>query len=289
MSFDIGESAALLGRTEAREATAHPEPAQLLQATLDRDIGGCEPGAPLPLLWHWLYFPPLIRQSGLGDDGHTRDSGLLPVVPFLPRRMWAGSRLRSEEPLRIGDRLTRRSEVVSLTPKIGASGRLLFITLRHTLAGSGGGSVTEEQDIVLREPASGIPSSAKPRPATPFDFEHVVTPTPTLLFRFSALTFNAHRIHYDHPYATEVEGYEGLVVHGPLLAVLMLDLLDRVHPEVHVGSFTFKALSPAFAPDPLSVKANATTTGFDVWVESRGRQVSAGSALAGEMRRLQNG
>jgi len=289
VSFDIGEAAALLGRTETRAADAHPEPAQLLRATLDRDSGGFEAGAPLPLLWHWLYFPPLIRQSRLGEDGHTRDSGLLPVVPFLPRRMWAGSRLRSDAPLRVGDRLTRHSEVTSLTPKTGASGRLLFVTLRHTLAGSSGGSVVEEQDIVLREPASGTPSSEKPTPAAPFDFEHVVTPTPTLLFRFSALTFNAHRIHYDHPYATEVEGYEGLVVHGPLLAVLMLDLLDRVHPEVHVDSFTFKALSPAFAPDPLSVKANATTAGFDVWVESRGRRVSAGSALAGETRRLRNG
>ena len=112
MSFDIGDAAALLGRTELRTADVHPEPAQLLKATLDRDMRDLEPGAALPLLWHWLYFPPLISQSRLGDDGHTRDSSLLPVVPFLPRRMWAGSRLRSDAPLRIGDRLTRRSEVI---------------------------------------------------------------------------------------------------------------------------------------------------------------------------------
>jgi 3-methylfumaryl-CoA hydratase len=280
VSFDIGEAAALLGRTEAREADAHAEPAQLLQATLDHDISPFETGAPLPLLWHWLYFPPMIRQSLLGEDGHTRDSSLLPVVPFLPRRMWAGSRLRSPAPLRIGDRLTRRSEVTSLTPKIGGSGRLLFVTIRHTLAGSAGGSVIEEQDIVLREPAGRSTPPASPAAPAPFDFEHVVAPTPTLLFRFSALTFNAHRIHYDHPYATQVEGYEGLVVHGPLLAILMLDLVDRVSPGAFVSGFDFKALNPAFAPHPLAVRAKTTETGFALRVESAGRIASTGTATA---------
>jgi 3-methylfumaryl-CoA hydratase len=280
MSFDIGEAAALLGRTETRTADVHPEPANLLQATLDRDIGSFKTGAPLPLLWHWLYFPPLIRQSRLGEDGHTRDSGLLPVLPFLPRRMWAGSRLRSETPLRIGDRLTRRSEVTSLTPKVGGSGRLLFVTIRHTLAGSSSGSVIEEQDIVLREPAGHSTPPGSAPAAAPFDFEHVVIPTPTLLFRFSALTFNAHRIHYDHPYATQVEGYEGLVVHGPLIAVLMLDLVDRVSPGAFVSSFDFKAVSPAFVPHPLAVKAKTTADGFALRVESAGRIASIGTATA---------
>jgi 3-methylfumaryl-CoA hydratase len=284
VSFDIGEAAALLGRTETRTADIHAEPARLLRATLDRDIGGFEPGAPLPLLWHWLYFPPLIRQSGLGDDGHTRDSSLLPVVPFLPRRMWAGSRLRSDAPLRIGDRLTRRSEVASLTPKIGSSGRLLFVTLRHTLSGSSGGSVVEEQDIVLREPASGAPSPTKPAAPAPFDIEQIVTPTPTLLFRFSALTFNAHRIHYDHPYATQVEGYEGLVVHGPLIAVLMLDLVDRTASGTFVSAFEFKAMNPAFVPHPLAVRATATEAGYALRVESAGRIASIGTATAGRPR-----
>jgi 3-methylfumaryl-CoA hydratase len=280
MSFDMGEAATWLGRTETREAHAHREPAQLLQATLDRDINAFETGAPLPLLWHWLYFPPLVRQSRLGEDGHTRDSSLLPVVPFLPRRMWAGSRLRSQAPLRIGDRLTRRSEVTSLTPKIGASGRLLFVTIRHTLEGSAGGSVVEEQDIVLREPAGRATPPGNPATPAPFDFEHVVTPTPTLLFRFSALTFNAHRIHYDHPYATQVEGYEGLVVHGPLIAVLMLDLVDRVSPGASVSAFEFKAVNPTFVPHPLAVRAKATETGFALWVESAGRIASTGAATA---------
>ena len=280
MSFDIGEAAALLGRTETRTADAHPEPAQLLRATLDRDVDPFEPGAPLPLLWHWLYFPPLIRQSRLGEDGHTRDSSLLPVLPFLPRRMWAGSRLRSPAPLRIGDRLTRRSEVIGITPKIGGSGRLLFVTIRHTLAGSAGGSVVEEQDVVLREAAGRSTSPGNPAAPAPFDFEHVVTPTPTLLFRFSALTFNAHRIHYDHPYATQVERYEGLVVHGPLIAVLMLDLVDRVRPGAAVSAFEFKAVNPAFVPHPLAVRARTTETGFALRAESAGRVASTGTATA---------
>jgi 3-methylfumaryl-CoA hydratase len=280
MSFDIGEAGAALGRTEAREAQVHPEPARLLLATLDRDDRDFAPGAPLPLLWHWLYFPPTIRQSALGDDGHTRDSGLLPVVPFLPRRMWAGSRLHASAPLRVGERLVRHSEVVGLRPKVGNSGRLLFVTIRHRLIGRAGGGIVEEQDIVLREPARGAAPAAPAAEPRAADFERTVAPTPTLLFRFSALTFNAHRIHYDHPYATKVEGYDGLVVHGPLMAVLMLDLIDRVRPDATIDSFTFKAVNPAFSPHPLAVKAKASETGFETWVESAGLAASTGVATA---------
>ena len=281
MSFDIGDAAAFLHRTEEREADIHPEPARLLLATLDRSDRNLAAGSPLPLLWHWLYFPPTIRQSALGEDGHTRDSGLLPDISFLPRRMWAGSRLRCDAPLRVGDTISRHSEVVSLTPKVGNSGRLLFVGLRHRLRGTSGGQIVEEQDIVLREPSRGAarpPKVAEPRAA---DFERSVTPTPTLLFRFSALTFNAHRIHYDYPYATQIEGYEGLVVHGPLMAVLMLDLIDRHQPDVQIQSFAFKALNPAFAPSLLSVKAKAIEGGFDLWIESSGLVASTGSVRTG--------
>jgi 3-methylfumaryl-CoA hydratase len=279
MTFDIGDAASLRGRMETREAVLHAEPAQRLQATLDRDDRAFVEGDPLPLLWHWLYFPPRTRQSRLGEDGHTHDSGLLPVIPALPRRMWAGSRLQSATPLRIGDHVTRRSTVTALEPKIGKSGHLLFVTLHHDLTGRSGGSVCEDQFIVFRAPhdhnAPQPMPAAAPRPA---QFERTVVPTPPLLFRFSALTFNGHRIHYDHPYATQVEGYDGLVVHGPLIAVLMLDLMDRVLPDRAVDSFEFKAVRPAFAPNPLLVKATETRQGFDLWVESRDTKVSAGSA-----------
>jgi len=277
--FDIGQVASLVGRTETREAQAHPEPARLLQATLDRDDRAFRDGDPLPILWHWLYFPPTIRQSRLGEDGHTHDSGLLPVVPALPRRMWAGSRLRSEKPLRIGDRLARRSTLVSLEPKIGRSGRLLFVALRHELTGSSGGSVVEEQFLVFREPhRAGVPRPAAAPAPRPAEFERTVVPTPPLLFRFSALTFNGHRIHYDHPYATEVEGYEGLVVHGPLIAVLMLDFAERTRPERRIAGFAFQAHRPAVVPHPLAVKANPTADGFDLWIESDGAVASTGTA-----------
>ena len=281
MSFDIGDAATLQGRTETREAILHPEPAQLLQATLDRDDRAFAEGDPLPLLWHWLYFPPRTRQSRLGDDGHTHDSGLLPALPALPRRMLAGSRLRSAKPLRIGDRVTRRSTLTSLEPKIGRSGRLLFVTLRHDVAGSSGGAVTEEQFLVFRAPhdpnaSQSVPATAPPRPA---EFERTVVPTPPLLFRFSALTFNGHRINYDHPYATEVEGYEGLVVHGPLIAVLMLDLAERTRPDRQVAGLDFRAHHPAIAPHPLTVKAAATGSGLDLWVESSGVVASSGAVM----------
>jgi len=278
MSFDIGAAAAFLHRTEEREAVAHPEPVGLLRATLDHDERRIATGEPLPLLWHWLYFPPRIRQGALGDDGHTRDSSLLPDVPFLPRRMWAGSRLRSDVPLRIGDRITRRSEVIGLTPKLGSSGRLLFVTIRHLLEGDTGGNIVEEQDIVLREPTGGPGSPPKPAEARVADFERTLDPTPPLLFRFSALTFNAHRIHYDHPYATQVEGYAGLVVHGPLLAMLMLDLVDRRWPGAPVGRFTFKAVNPAFVPNRLAVRAKSEGADLDLWVESAGFVASTGRA-----------
>lgn len=284
--FDIGDAAALVGRTETRETQLHPEPAHLLQATLDRDDRAFAPGDPLPILWHWLYFPPTVRQSRLGDDGHTHDSGLLPALPALPRRMWAGSRLRSTKPLRIGDRATRHSTLTSLEPKIGRSGRLLFVTLRHDLTGSAGGSVTEEQFLVFRAPHDAAAPRPMPEAAPrPAQFERTVVPTPPLLFRFSALTFNGHRIHYDHPYATEVEGYEGLVVHGPLIAVLMLDLAERARPDRQVIGLDFRAHHPAIAPHPLTVKAAAAATGLDLWVEQSGVIASSGAVtLAGDGR-----
>lgn len=283
MSFDIGDAASSLGRTETRLATAHPEPAGLLLATLDRDDRRFAPADPLPLLWHWLYFPPTTRQGLLGADGHTHDSGLLPAAPAFPRRMWAGSRLRLTAPLRIGDRLSRHSTIAQVAPKIGKSGRLLFITLRHDITSSSGGAIIEEQDLVFRGPSEPSGSShAKPVAATrPAELQRTVTPLSTLLFRFSALTFNAHRIHYDHPYATAVEGYESLVVHGPLIAVLMLDLIERARPDRSVAAFEFRAQQPAFAPHPLTVKASASANGFDVWVESRGVIVSTGGVALG--------
>jgi 3-methylfumaryl-CoA hydratase len=241
------------GRTEQRRDTVTPAPAAALAATLDRDDRVPEPGQTLPALWHWLYFLPLHRQSEIGPDGHARRGGFLPPVA-LPRRMWAGGRLEFAHPLRIGDAVTRSSRIADIVAKPSRSGPLVFVTVQHEIANASGVAVSEEHDIVYRGlPAAGA-ATAAPAPA-PRDetFSRGVVPDAVLLFRYSALTFNGHRIHYDRRYATEVEGYPGLVVHGPLIATLLLDLLRREAPQAIVRRFVFKAVSPLFDIHPFTL------------------------------------
>ena len=230
-----------IGRTETATETLRPFPADALAATLDRDESYPE-GAALPDLWHWLYFLPLHRLSESGRDGHAARGGFLPPVP-LPRRMWAGSRFRFHAPLRVGAQALRRSTILKVEEKQGRSGPLCFVTVGHELIDGDTLCIAEEHDIVYREdPAPGAPAPA-PQPAPEGSaFHRVISPDPVLLFRYSALTFNGHRIHYDQPYATGVEGYPGLVVHGPLLATLLMDLLRR-QDLGRVTGFAFRALA----------------------------------------------
>ena len=230
-----------IGRTETATETLRPFPADALAATLDRDESYPE-GAALPDLWHWLYFLPLHRLSESGRDGHAARGGFLPPVP-LPRRMWAGSRFRFHAPLRVGAQATKRSTILKVEEKQGRSGPLCFVTVGHELIDGDTLCIAEEHDIVYREdPAPGAPAPA-PQPAPEGSaFHRVISPDPVLLFRYSALTFNGHRIHYDQPYATGVEGYPGLVVHGPLLATLLMDLLRRQELG-RVTGFAFRALA----------------------------------------------
>ncbi len=235
-----------IGREEHRADLATATPIAALSATLDRADPDPHAGGAIPPLWHWLYFLPLARQGELGADGHPRRGVFLPPVP-LPRRMWAGSRLEFLHPLRVGDAMMRTSRIADVNSKSGRSGSLVFVTVRHEIADAHGLALTEEHDIVYRDaPAPGIPAP-KPQPA-PADetFSREITPDPVLLFRYSALTFNGHRIHYDRKYATEVEAYPGLVVHGPLIATLLLDLLRRELPEARLVRFAFKAVGPIF-------------------------------------------
>ena len=229
-----------IGRTETATETLRPFPADALAATLDRDESYAE-GAALPDLWHWLYFLPLHRLSESGRDGHAARGGFLPPVP-LPRRMWAGSRFRFHAPLRVGAQATKRSTILKVEEKQGRSGPLCFVTVGHELIDGDTLCIAEEHDIVYREdPAPGAPAPA-PQPAPEGSaFHRVISPDPVLLFRYSALTFNGHRIHYDQPYATGVEGYPGLVVHGPLPTLLM-DLLRR-QDMGRVTGFAFRALA----------------------------------------------
>ncbi|MDE2793490.1 MAG: MaoC family dehydratase N-terminal domain-containing protein [Gemmatimonadota bacterium] len=216
-----------------------------MQALLDRDPDGLREGDPLPLGWHWFYFQQPLRASSLGVDGHERRGAFMPEVD-LPRRMWAGGTLRSLGPVRIGERVELRSRVTGVEEKRGKSGRLVFVTVGQTVLQGGRPCVEEEQVIVYRGagPRPTVGASA-PGPAREAVWNETFLPTSVTLFRFSALTNNAHRIHYDHPYATDEEGYPDLLVHGPLTALLLLDAAER-HGAGQVTRFRYRALAPLF-------------------------------------------
>jgi len=236
-----------VGRTETVEDQITPAPIAALSATLDRDPVRPSAGTPIPALWHWLYFLPLARQSEIGPDGHGKRGGFLPPVP-LPRRMWAGSQFRFHQPLRVGDSIARTSRIESVSEKSGRSGQLVFVKVKHEIRANGSAqpALTEIHDIVYRDAPKPGEVAAPPQPAPNAAFEKKWVPDDVLLFRYSALTFNGHRIHYDRRYVTEVEGYAGLIVHGPLQATLLHDLLRWQLPEARVTTFEFRAMRPLF-------------------------------------------
>ena len=244
--MDIAYLRQWVGKTETREDEVTASPVAALAATLDLDAPLPLRGDPLPPLWHWLYFLPVHRQSEIGPDGHALRGGFLPPVP-LPRRMWAGGRLEFHRPLHVGEKISRRSVIADVQHKEGRTGPLVFVLVRHEIGGDGGLAISEEHDIVYRG-LSGPPEPTIAPVAAPADatWERAIHPDDVLLFRYSALTFNGHRIHYDRRYATEVEGYPGLVVHGPLIATLLMDLIRRHLPGTYVDRFSFRAVSPIF-------------------------------------------
>ena len=233
------------GRTESIEDHITSAPMRALSATLDRNDANPTHGTELPPLWHWLYFLPHHAQSEIGVDGHAKRGGFLPPVP-LPRRMWAGGRLNWHAPLKVGDAVKRTSTILSVTHKTGRTGDLLFVVVKHDIHNASGLCVSEEHDIVYRPAAQKDELSPAPIPAPQKSkWQRDVVPDAVLLFRYSALTFNGHRIHYDRSYVTEEEGYPGLVVHGPLIATLLVDLVRR-NTDRKMQSFEFKALRPTF-------------------------------------------
>jgi len=235
-----------VGRSETVQDRIDSGRAQALQATLDDAAAPLQPGDSLPPLWHWAYFWSLAPTASLGPDGHAARGGFLPPID-LPRRMWAGSRVQFPRSLAVGSAATRRSTIKSVSEKAGRSGRLAFVTVEHVIADGEGPCIVEEHDIVYREAGGkGAPLPAGEAPPDGADWAREVVPTPPLLFRYSALTFNGHRIHYDHPYTTGVEGYPGLIVHGPLLATLMIGQLRREMPQARASRFTFRARRPIF-------------------------------------------
>ncbi len=256
-----------IGRTETATDRLDADRVVALQAALDRAEPRLRPGDWLPPLRHWLYFWTIVPRSGLGRDGHPALGGFLPPVGTA-RRMWAGSRVRFPGPLRLGEEVERTSTILDVVVKAGRSGRLVFVTVRHEIAGAEGLAVIDEHDIVYREDRGAGASGRGGEPA-PTDAPHVdrVIADSTLLFRYSALTFNGHRIHYDRDYATTVEGYRGLVVHGPLLATLMLDLAVRSSPDRPVTGFEFRGHRPIMDAEPFTVCASPRDDGGrDLWV-----------------------
>ena len=281
-----GTGAAWQPVTETVEDLVPAAAALALHGLLDAPGRAPGPEDPLPPLWHWLAFLPRVAQHELGADGHPRVGTFLPPVGLGRRRMYAGGQLRFDGPLPVGAALRRESAVASVEEKTGRTGSLVFVTVRHELVGADGrgpGGVVEHQDLVYRAMPASIPrppasvarppaatapaatasaatasAAATPAPSPPdpeadeeWSWTWSLTPDPTLLFRFSTLTYNAHRIHYDRAYATTVEAYPGLVVHGPLQAIALAELCRRFLPDRRVTSFRFRALRPAFEGHPV--------------------------------------
>ncbi len=244
-----------IGRTETVEETVHLGPASLMEMTMDR-TPSLSVGDALPPLWHWLYFLQSAPMRALGRDGHPAKGGFLPPVA-LPRRMWAGGRFGFHSPLEIGAKVVKDSMIKSIEMKSGRSGALCFVTVRHEIGAKGRDpAFWEEHDIVYCEDPS---PDAQPQESNPigdhWHHQEVVTPTEVLLFRYSALTFNGHRIHYDREYAKNIEGHGGLVVHGPLIATLLVDLAQRRMQGANPKLFEFRAASPLFDTAPFTIHA----------------------------------
>jgi len=266
------------GKTETLLDDISAAPVRGLSATLDRDDPAPVPGSALAPLWHWLYFLPQHRQSVIGTDGHAKRGGFLPPVP-LPRRMWAGGRLHwlKENPLLVGDAIRRVSRIDSVMHKAGRSGYLLFVLVKHEVHNEKGLALTEEHDIVYRaaaqSPTLGTGLSSPPPEGAVAEkgaaWQREITPDEVMLFRYSALTFNGHRIHYDRKYVTEVEGYPGLIVHGPLIATLLVDLVRRQAPSSFIKRFEFKAVRPTFDLHPFRLNGQPSADGKRVklWAE----------------------
>lgn len=280
MSDEFEKLKEWVGRTESHEDLATAWPVTAMTATMDRSDATPRDGEPIPLGWHWLYFLEAKPAAELGPDGHPRRGGFLPPVS-LPRRMWAGGRIEFMRPINVGERIRRDSEILSVQPKIGKSGSLVFVTVRHTVSGSGSVAVVEEHDIVYRDAAKATDPApvGKAAPASPA-WSRKVQPSTTLLFRFSALTFNGHRIHYDFDYCKNEEHYPGLVVHGPLQTLLMLDLCRR-NSAKPVKKLDYRAMHPVFHQNALTVNGNPSADGTkaDLWTANHeGNYAMAGTA-----------
>jgi 3-methylfumaryl-CoA hydratase len=274
-----------IGRSELRGDRVDPGHAQRWLGTLDRTAPA---DGTMPQGFHWCLGLPDASSASLGPDGHPRrdesPDSFLPPLPHLPRRMWASSKVEFLAPLRPGMEIERRSRVEAIEAKQGSSGELVFVTLQHETTADGEPAVREQQSLVYRAAAASDAPLTPPPPGVGaidpaiWQAHRKVVPSEALLFRFSALTFNSHRIHYDLPYARDVERYRGLVVHGPLTATLLLDLARRELGDNALKSFAFRGLSPAICGEALHLAMRRSDEGWEFGAFANdGRQVASGS------------
>jgi 3-methylfumaryl-CoA hydratase len=269
-----------IGRTTEASDIVTAQLVKGLRATLFMEIGDPKPGDAAPFTVHWCLAQPVFPMSELGPDGHPARGGFLPPVP-LPRRMWAGGELEFIDPLRVGDQAVRTSRITDVTMKTGSTGPLCFVSVEHVIATSRGPAIRERQDIVYRDmsaqPASAPAKPATPPPATRHRESHMADAV--LLFRYSALTFNGHRIHYDRDYVTGVEGYPGLIFHGPMQAALLVEFAAKQHGGKAPAKFSYRGVQPLFEGSEFSVNANDAGAGMELWTaNSAGQPTMKGTA-----------
>jgi 3-methylfumaryl-CoA hydratase len=266
---DIDHLRQWIGRTQDATDIITAQLVKGLRATLFLDIGNPAEGDVAPYTTHWCLAQPVAPMSELGPDGHPTRGGFLPPVP-LPRRMWAGGQIEFVDPLRVGDTVTRSSRISDVTMKTGSTGVLCFVSVEHAITTPRGVAIKERHDIVYRDmtPAgdakpAAVPASPAPAPVAKHRESHMADPV--LLFRYSALTFNGHRIHYDRDYVTMVEGYPGLIVHGPLQASLLIEFAAKLRGNKPPAKFVYRGVSPLFDGAEFSVNGNEIAGGFEVW------------------------
>lgn len=254
-----------IGKSEVSEDFVTPRHVKSLRATLFQEPGEPKIGDPVPWTMHWCFILDIAAASEIGRDGHPKRGGFLPPVP-LPRRMWAGGKTDYLSAFRVGDRLERRSEISDVVVKTGSTGQLCFVTIDHKVSSDRGLAIHERQDIVYRGEANTIAPSDAPRPTLSAKHTHSLIADPVLLFRYSAIMFNGHRIHYDRDYATNIEGYGGLVVHGPLQAALLAEMAADIAGKP-LKSFTHRGMSP-LVDGAFTLNAAEVDGGLELWTET---------------------
>ena len=278
--LDIDHLRQWIGRSTEASDIVTAQLVKSLRATLFQEIGEPKAGDAAPFTTHWCLAPPVSPMSQLGPDGHPTRGGFLPPVP-LPRRMWAGGELEFLDTLRVGDDTKRSSRISDVTMKTGSTGALCFVSVEHLITTPRGTAIRERQDIVYRDvsnAASATPAKTpQPPPIAKHRESHVSDPV--LLFRYSALTFNGHRIHYDRDYVTKVEGYPGLVFHGPLQAALIVELAAKLRGGTAPRKFSYRGVQPLFEGSEFSINANETDDGMELWAaNSEGQPTMKGTA-----------